>query len=244
MWTPGALASEARRYAGAVWRVVETQYKSATMRITDSLEEQAILEEILEESKPIVPEDCRRLDYLLATPFRYAPYPFGSRFRRARQREGAFYAAEVVETAIAEAAFYQLLFFIESPEAKLPSGPGEYTAFSAACATSLHVDLTAAPFNKQRETWTHPTKYEPCQDFADAAREAGVQVVRYESARDPAHRANIAVLSCGAFTDPAPRARQTWHIFTRARVVQARCESPVAAIEFKREDFASDPRIG
>jgi hypothetical protein len=243
MWTPAALASDARRYTGTVWRVVETQYKSATMRITDSLEEQAILEEILEESKPLVPEDCRRLDFLLSTPFRYAPYPVGSRFRRARQREGAFYAAETVETAIAEAAFYQLLFFIESPEAKLPSGPGEYTAFSAACATSRHVDLTAAPFGKHRAKWTQPVDYGPCQDFADAAREAGVQIIRYESVRDPSHRANIAVLSCAAFADAAPRARQTWHIFTRRHAVQARCESPQGAIEFKREDFAGDPRV-
>ncbi len=243
MWTAGALACEARRYAGAVWRVVETQYKSATMRLTDSLEEQALLEAILEESKPPVPDDCRRLDFLLYTPFRYAPYPFGSRFRRAGQREGAFYAAEMVETAIAEAAFYQLLFFVESPEATLPSGPGEYTAFSAACATQRHIDLTAAPFNRERAAWTHPTDYGTCQAFADAAREAEVEIVRYESVRDPAHRANVAVLSCAAFASAAPLARQTWHIFTRRHVVQARCESPATAIEFKRADFAADPRV-
>ena len=47
---------------------------------------------------------------LLAAPFRYAPYPKGSRFRRANQREGAFYAAESVITAVAEMAFYRFLF--------------------------------------------------------------------------------------------------------------------------------------
>lgn len=243
MWTPGALASEARRYRGEVWRVVETQYKAATMRLTDSLEEQALLEDILEASKPLVPEECRHLDYLLYTPFRYAPYPYGSRFRRAQQPDGVFYAAEVVETAIAEAAFYQLLFFSESPEAKLPSGPGEYTAFSAACSTARHIDLTAAPFNRDRATWTHPTAYEPCQDFADAARAAGIAIHRYESVRDPSHRANVAVLTCAAFARPAPRALQTWHIFTRPQLVQARCESTRTALEFKREDFAGDPRV-
>jgi hypothetical protein len=248
MWTRDALASEtlaseARRYEGAVWRVVETQYKAATMRITDSLEEQALLEQILEASKPLVPEDCRHLDYLLYTPFRYAPYPFGSRFRRAQQQEGAFYASEVVETAIAESAFYQLLFFIESPEAKLPAGPGEYTAFSASCATARHIDLTAAPFNRDRATWTHPMAYGPCHDFADAARDAGIAIIRYESVRDPSHRANVAVLTCATFADPAPRALQTWHIFTRRHLVQARCESTRTALEFRREDFTGDPRV-
>jgi hypothetical protein len=243
MWTPGALASEARRYAGTIWRVVETQYKAATMRITDTLEEQALLEEILEESKPLVPEDCRHLDYLLYTPFRYAPYPHGSRFRRAQQPEGVFYAAEVVETAVAEAAFYQLLFFTESPEAKLPASAGEYTAFSTTCASARHIDLTAAPFNRERAAWTHPTEYEACQGLADTARAADITIIRTESVRDPSHRANIAVLACAAFTDTAPRALQTWHIFTRRHAVQVRCETTRTQIEFRRADFAGDPRL-
>jgi hypothetical protein len=243
MWTPGALASEARRYEGSIWRVVEAQHKVATMRITDSLEEQALLEEILEASKPLVPEDCRHLDYLLYTPFRYAPYPYGSRFRRAQQPEGVFYASEVVETAIAETAFYQLLFFTESPEAKLPSSAGEYTAFSAHCATARHIDLTASPFNRDRATWTHPTGYEACQDLADTTRAADIAILRYESVRDPSHRANIALLACVAFTDTAPRSLQTWHIFTRRHAVQARCETTRTQMEFRREDFAADPRL-
>ena len=249
MWTRDArasetLASEARRYAGTIWRVVETQYKAATMRITDTLEEQALLEEILEESKPLVPEDCRHLDYLLYTPFRYAPYPYGSRFRRAQQPEGVFYASEVVETAIAETAFYRLLFFTESPEAKLPSSAGEYTAFSAHCATTRHIDLTAAPFNRERAAWTHPSEYGACHDLADTARTADIAIIRYESVRDPSHRANIAVLTCAAFADAAPRTLQTWHIFTRRHAVQARCETTRTQVEFRREEFAGDPRVG
>lgn len=243
MWTPGALASEARRYAGTIWRVVETQYKAATMRITDTLEEQALLEEILEESKPLVPEDCRHLDYLLYTPFRYAPYPYGSRFRRARQPDGVFYASEVVETAIAETAFYRLLFFTESPEAKLPSVAGEYTAFSARCATARHIDLTASPLSRERAAWTQPSDYGACHDLADTARAAEIGIIRYESVRDPSHRANIAVLTCAAFADPSPRALQTWHIFTRRHAVQARCETTRTQMEFRREEFAGDSRI-
>jgi hypothetical protein len=244
MWTAGALASEARRYEGAIWRVVEAQHKVATMRITDTLEEQALLEAILEDSKPLVPEDCRHLDYLLYTPFRYAPYPYGSRFRRARQPEGVFYALEVVETAIAEAAFYQLLFFTESPDAKLPSGAGEYTAFSTRCATQRHLDLTATPLNRDRERWTHPNAYEACQDLADQARAAGIEILRTESVRDPSHRANIALLTCAAFAETAPRTLQTWHIFTRRHAVQARCETTRTQMEFRREEFAGDARLG
>src|SRR2546430_13202034 len=39
-----------------------------------SLEEQASLELVLEESKPPLPPEARRLHYLLATPFRYRPH--------------------------------------------------------------------------------------------------------------------------------------------------------------------------
>ncbi len=69
-------------------------------------------ERLIEETKPEIPDERRHLDYLLATPFRYGPvYPHGSRFRRAGKTSGVFYAAEKVETAVAELAFYRLLFF-------------------------------------------------------------------------------------------------------------------------------------
>jgi hypothetical protein len=143
------------------------------MRITDTLEEQAILESMIEEVKPLVPPECRDLHYLLYTPFRYAPYPHGSRFRRARQREGAFYASERVETAIAETAFYRLLFYSEAPAARLPARPTEHTAFRAAAATERLIDLTAPPLDRDAALWRHPVDYRPCQELADAARAAG-----------------------------------------------------------------------
>ena len=74
IWTQDALRSEARPYAGPAWRFVEARHRVSTLKLVDSLAEQAALEEILEATKPPLPEDCRALDYLLATPFRYRPY--------------------------------------------------------------------------------------------------------------------------------------------------------------------------
>jgi hypothetical protein len=143
MWTPDALSSEARPYRADVWRVVEAQSRASTMRLTDSLEEQRLLEELIDQVKPAVPPACQRLHYLLSTPFRYAPYPHGSRFRRARQADGVYYAAESVETAIAELAFFKLLFFVESPATKLPSRPTEHTAFSVPCVTRRQIEIVS-----------------------------------------------------------------------------------------------------
>src|SRR5947209_7771341 len=95
---PPALASEARRYGRELWRVVEAQHTASTMRLGDSLEEQAALELILEASKPPLPPAVRRLHYLLATPFRYRPH-LGSRFRAAFDA-GGWYGAEAVRTAL------------------------------------------------------------------------------------------------------------------------------------------------
>lgn len=242
MWTRDAVASESRPYAADVWRVVETQYVAATMRLTDSLEEQSLLERMLERSKPPLPDACTELDFLLSTPFRYAPYPQGSRFRRAGQPDGVFYASEAAETAIAETAFHRLLFFAEAPGTRLPANPVEHTAFSVPCRTDRHIDLTAPPFDADRAAWMERSDYAACQDLADAARDAAVEAIRYASVRDAQRRGNVAILSPDAFAAPKPIDRQTWHIFPRRGGVQAWCENPNARLEFSVESF-DDSRL-
>jgi RES domain len=243
MWTPDALRSELRACCTDLWRTVETQYKASTMRLTDSLEEQELLEDILNRSKPPIPAECAGFHYLIYTPFRYAPYPVGSRFRRAGQREGAFYGSEEIRTAVAEMAFYRLLFLIESPDTILPSAPVEHTVFSVGCSSERLIDLTLPPLKRDMDLWTHPTNYEPCQALSDSARAAGVEIIRYKSIRDPARQANCAVLSPCAFSDRRPKTEQTWHVFPGSRSVRAWCENPRFSLEFSQEDFNNDPRI-
>lgn len=243
-WTPAALSSSARPYWGTPWRLVEAQHRVSTLRLVDTLAEQQLLEEILDESKPVVPAECQGLDYLLSTPFRYgAPYPHGSRFRRAGKTLGVFYAAETVETAIAELAFYRVLFFAESPQTELPEGAADCTAFSVALEADRMLDLTAEPLSVDEALWSDRVDYSACQDLADVARAADVAILRYRSIRDPAHGANLAVLSCRAFARPAPLSRQTWKIRLSRDRVQALCDFPVVSLEFAVAEFAADPRL-
>ncbi|HYZ32103.1 MAG TPA: RES family NAD+ phosphorylase [Crenalkalicoccus sp.] len=244
MWTPPALASEARTISTSAWRVVESQSQVSTMKLVDGLDEQAILEAELDRSKPAVPASCAGLDYLLATPFRYAPYPQGSRFRRARQRDGCLYCSERVETAVAEDAFHRALFFAASPGTPLPRNPHGRTAFRVPVRASRAVDLTAPPLAHDRALWTHPSEYAPCQDLADAARAAGLEAIRYESVRDPGRGANLALLSPAALAAPAPTARETWRVLLRRDRVDALREMPRAALSFLLSDWAAvDPRV-
>jgi hypothetical protein len=245
-WTPGALWRERRRRSGSCWRVVEAQHRVSTMKLVDTLDEQAALEELLERTKPPIPADCRRLHYLLFTPFRYgAPYPVGSRFRRAGFTPGVFYASETTSTAIAEMSFHRLLFYADSPGTPWPRDAGEYTVFSVSYASKTALDLTLAPLNRDREAWTHRTDYNACQALADDARAAGFDVLRYESARDPDPDGgvNIALLSCGAFTSRGPRARQTWRLYLSPSGVRAICDAPRQRLGFGRDAFDADPRI-
>jgi hypothetical protein len=242
-WTPAALSRERRRLSGLAWRIVEAQHRVSTMKLVDTLAEQSALESLLDATKPPVPPDCASLDYLLSTPFRYnAPYPSGSRFRRAGLTAGVFYASREIETAVAEMACHRLLFYADAPAVPWPARAGDYTAFSIRYRTAGGIDLSAAPFDAERARWTHPTDYAPSQALADAARAAGVDVVRYPSSRQPGGL-NVALLACRAFAAPAPIERRTWRLHLNAHGARAFCAHPETRLEFGRDAFADDPRI-
>jgi hypothetical protein len=239
-WTHARLSSEFRPYARRVWRLVEAQYVVSTMKLVDTLAEQEIVEALIEATKPAVPPECEGLHYLLSTPFRYAPYPNGSRFRRAGLTPGVYYAAEEQRTAAAETAFYRLLFFAESPATPWPANPLECTGFSVEVSSTRSLDLTIPPLANP-SLWSHPVEYGPCQDLAAAARKAGAEILRYASVRDPGVCA--AVLTCNAFREPSPRDRETWRIGVGQSGAYALREFPEARLEFGRDAFAADPRI-
>ena len=212
------------------------------MGLVDTLEEQALLEQVLDDSKPAVPDDCRHLHYLLFTPFRYgAPYPRGSRFRRAGLTAGVFYASLQIATAVAEMAFWRLLFYAESPETPWPANAGEYTAFSVRFSAGKALDLTRPPLNRDVAKWTDPVDYTYCQDLAEAARPAGVQLVKYQSVRAPGP--SVALLACSAFASREPDDTRRWRIHVGATGARAICEFPDERLAFDRAAFARDPRI-
>ena len=81
-------------------------------------------------------------------------------------------------------AFARLRIFAESPATPWPANAIEHTAFAVRFRTSSAIDLTVPAFEAQAAQWTHPTDYRASQALAEAAREGGVQVVRYRSVRD------------------------------------------------------------
>jgi hypothetical protein len=199
-----------------LWRAVEAQHNASTMVLVDTLEEQHLLEQILEESKPPLPKEARHLHWLLFTPFRYPPLPYGSRFR-AVDDPGVFYGADLQRTACAELGYWRWRFLIESELDALD--PFQQTLFQTRLQ-GRSIDLRAAPYADRRAQWTAADDYSHCQALARQAREDGVQIIRYESVRDPERGACAAVLSPTAFVRPDPLRSETWSLsVTRQRVI-------------------------
>jgi hypothetical protein len=196
---------------------VEAQHRIATRKLVDSLEDQALLESLLEESKPPRPEDTRWLDYLLATPFRYPPLRHGSRFG-GRAERGIWYGAEAQRTVFAEAAYYRLLF-LEGTAADLDTLEIELTVYRVSVSALRGLDLCAPAFERYRVRLASPGDYRSTQALGRDMRAHGVQAFRYPSARDPAHGPCVGVLDPSAFAARRPGTTQSWHCFaTRGRV--------------------------
>jgi len=219
-WTPRAVASEAASLRHDIWRAVEAQHVVATMALVDTLDEQHVLERLLDEGKPPVPDSAKHLHYLLFTPFRYSPPPGGSRFRGPND-PGVFYGADLPRTACAELGYWRWRHLLDVPALNsMPAKP--QTVFRVKLATDA-VDLREPPFKRDRETWTQSDDYAGCQRFGLVAREAGIGAIRYESVRDPQHGGCCAVLAWKAFARSSPTEQQTWMLLvSRERVVWQR----------------------
>ncbi|MBO4120863.1 RES family NAD+ phosphorylase [Cupriavidus gilardii] len=211
-WTPPAVASERKPFALTLWRAVEAQHVVSTMPLVDSLEEQAVLEAVLDAGKPAVPSYARHLHYLLFTPFRYPPSPWGSRFRAAHD-PGVFYGADEIRTACAELGYWRWRFLRDSPALPRIDARAQ-TLFQVGVRTD-GVALDEAPFARDAAQWQDPVHYEGCQAFARVAREAGLGLIRYRSVRDPAQGHCAAVLTPLAFSAPAPLVTTTWMLTVR-----------------------------
>ncbi|MDP2829011.1 MAG: RES family NAD+ phosphorylase [Sulfuricellaceae bacterium] len=212
IWTPTALASEALPWEGGGWRAVEAQHKVATMTLAHgSLFDQNLLENILEEVKPILPTDAQGLHWLLSTPFRYYPLAGGSRFRR-RNDPGVFYGAEDRETASAESGYWRLHMWMDSEGLSKRQKAVPITLFEFRAAADKSIDLTKPPLSAERKIWAAPDNYSSTQLLADNAREAGVEAIRYSSVRNPGGYC-LALMTPQVFRrveEPYWNSQQTW----------------------------------
>ena len=189
---------------GRLHRIVESQEQIATRKLVDGdLAAQALLEDLVEGSKPRRPPGTERLHYLLATPWRYPPLRHGSRFG-SRGEPSLFYGGGGVSTMLAEAAFYRLVFLLDmtDPPDALRS---QHTSFAARYRTEHGLRLQNPPFDAFADTLAHRDDYAEPQALGRALRAAGVEAFEFRSRRRAQRRAGLAARARLARTDRSGR---------------------------------------
>jgi hypothetical protein len=197
------------------FRMVETQYVAATMRLVDSADEQLMLEEMLEASKLPLPPQAKGLHYLLAAPFRYVPQT-GSRFR-AVNSPGIWYGADDAYCACAEIAYWRQRFLLDSAGLLKQMLSTEHSMYEASVQGTA-LDLLSQPWVLAQELWMHPSDYTETQKLATWIHESQTEVtwVRYASVRASGHVC-AAVFDPRSLTMVTPDGRyEQWHCNTTA----------------------------
>ncbi|MDP2030127.1 MAG: RES family NAD+ phosphorylase [Thiobacillus sp.] len=195
--------------AGVLLRLVESQEQVATNQLVSSLERQAVLEDLLETTKPRRRKGTESLHYLLATPFRYPPLKHGSRFGT-RSEPSLFYGSLDIPTVLAEAAYYRFVFWAgmrTPPVGKLDT---QHTLFGAAYQTRTGMQLQQPPFAPYRDVLQHPSDYRASQALGAKMRAAGIEAFTFLSARDQAEGINLALFAPQALAQPNPVSQASW----------------------------------
>lgn len=233
IWEACQGPEQIRRVAGVLFRMVESQEQVATLGYVDTLEEQALLEQMLDEVKPPYRPDTDGLHYLLRTPFRYPPLRWGSRFGRIHE-PGIFYGGCSSDATLAEAAYYRFVFWYSMDAAPVKEAiRSEHTLFSAAYRSERGIQLQEPPFSAFSAAITHPADYAQTQLLGTAMREAGVDAFEYPSARDPQRGLCVGLFSPAAFSQPQPGEQSQWL-----------CELGAREVRFKQVGHSDVRRFG
>jgi hypothetical protein len=221
---------------GTLRRIVENQEQKVTLSLTDSLAEHDVLEAILEDSKPslIGRRGVSRLDYLLRSPWRYPPLPWGSRFGQ-RFEPSLLYGALSHEALFAEAAYYRFVFLEGMQKPFKERVIIQFTVFEAMFQTSAGLNLTQAPFKKHEEVLRHKSDYRPCQNLGRVLRDKGIEAIIYLSARTREHELNVALFSPAALR--SRKHRNPRHVLCETRVNQVTFRLGSDQYDFPRENF-------
>lgn len=228
---------------GSLWRIVESQSQVATTALVDNLEEQALLEQLIETSKPpMVDEYGAELPghYLLTTPFRYPPLRWGSRFGR-RHEPAIYYGSRKIDTALAESAYYRLLFWEGMAEPPGDHLVSQHEMFSAGFACKPGVRLMHPRFSVWQDILASKSSYSATQLLGTMMREHSIQGFEFRSARCQQHGANIGLFSPGALCSREPESRQPVLCETTGDAVRYRGANWLKT--FGRVQFVVDGRL-
>jgi hypothetical protein len=164
-----------------IHRIVESQEKVATMQLVDSLEEQTLLEELIEQTKPGLINGKRH--YLIETPFRYPPLNHGSRFG-SRFEPSIFYGSHSIDTMLYETAYYSFYFMSAMTAPYENPIMNHKTAFEVNVKSHAYIDLSEIDESDWKEKLSSQNDYQFSQQVGAVLRDMDVKAFSYTSARD------------------------------------------------------------
>jgi RES domain-containing protein len=220
------------RFLDDAFRIVESQEHVATTKIVRDLTEQDLLERMLERSKPGELEPA--LHYLLSTPFRYPPLRYGSRFGSVIE-PSLFYASLDQNTCLAECAYYRFVFWFDMKSPPPNPVATQHTVFSVQLLSNLCVDLRASEYDAIRNDLRSATSYEYTQALGARLRQAGAEIVVFQSARCSGD--NIAAYTQSTFNS-GPKDQEQWNSELTSESVLFR--GPNGLFRFQHSDFAGE----
>lgn len=160
-------------------RCVEDQHQSASRSWVDTNEEHDLLEQIIDEVKPLQPENADQYDYLLITPFRHKSWH--SRFSRPNS-DGYLYGSLDEITCLTEVAYYRFRFF-EATTAQLEPIEISFCVFDINVKTKRFISLCEPPFTDFSGEITSPTSYQATQPLGEAIKKEEIDAFFFPSAR-------------------------------------------------------------
>jgi hypothetical protein len=224
--------------------VVEAQFRNSTRKLVDSDAEQEVLEQLIDaRAKAPVPAGFEDLHYLLYTPFRHPPLRNGSRFGK-RQERGILYGARKLPTALAEVAYYRVVF-LDGTRADLGEVTTEHTAFRFGLQAERGIDLSEPPFRALEAEISSKTDYAASQQLGAEMRAAGAQACLYVSARAESRALNVAVFE-NVFRPRRPIDEEGWICTATRTRVEFRSRALLGAdqrLAFARAQFEVDGRL-
>ena len=226
-------------YRAAVWRVVESQEHVATSNIVDDLDEQAVLENLLDEVKPKYRTGTQSMHYLLKTAFRYPPLKWGSRFGT-QWMPSYFYASETQAAALHECAYYRFLFLQDIEEPFSGSVRSEFCVFNVLLSSESCLDLLAEGFQPVRTQVIDPTNYAYSQAIGQwAYTREDVEMIRFQSARCVGG-VNVAVAQPEVVRSRKPTEQVRWLCLMNNDIVSFSSPESDEHFSFGLDDFSQD----
>jgi hypothetical protein len=213
------------------------------MQVVDTLEEQSLLEDIIESSKPPLTKQADKSGrhYLFKTPFRYPPLKYGSRFGRQYQ-PSLFYASHTIKSALYESAFYSFYFMSRTEIPFTGVITNKKTSFTANVVTNNYVDLCLINEPDLQRALQHKSDYSYPHKIGTYMRDKGVEAFSYYSAREDGGK-HIGVFYLDTINGVPENERQ-WQIKQTPDRLLYYCPLDTALnIEFSIERFYVDGKL-